>query len=291
MTTIQKNYSSTYLKIFKVSLGIISLHPENEKVLRPRLCSIIHICLRLASESKYTLNYIMVIRTLFRSISGGKFEHAYKEMNVVLPTLLKGFGHLLHRSKHIETQNAILELSLTIPCRLDTMLLHFPFLLEMFCRAVTAKKSDSLPNLALRTLEFWTDNLKPDYLFSLMSSKPDLLHRIFTGICVHLKPPPYPYGALAARVLGKFGGKNTRFLRDFFPPAAVRSNQNQLIGAQSPGGAAGKGSKSPHFFSVHLPNVLTNDGKERAIISIDDGVRSACSILGDLVSNYAVKEI
>ena len=212
-------------------------------------------------------------------------------MNVVLPTLLKGFGHLLHRSKHIETQNAILELSLTIPCRLDTMLLHFPFLLEMFCRAVTAKKSDSLPNLALRTLEFWTDNLKPDYLFSLMSSKPDLLHRIFTGICVHLKPPPYPYGALAARVLGKFGGKNTRFLRDFFPPAAVRSNQNQLIGAQSPGGAAGKGSKSPHFFSVHLPNVLTNDGKERAIISIDDGVRSACSILGDLVSTYAVKEI
>lgn len=280
------NFSSTILKIFKVSLGIISVHPDNEKVLRPRLCSIIHICLRLASESKYTLNYILVIRTLFRSISGGKFEHAYKEMNVVLPTLLKGFGHLLHRSKHVETQNAILELSLTIPCRLDTMLLHFPFLLEMFCRAVTAKKSDSLPNLALRTLEFWTDNLKPDYLFSLMSSKPDLLHRIFTGICQHLKPPPYPYGSLAARVLGKFGGKNTRFLRNFFSPEYSGSGPHHLLYDPS---NVSTSKNSQTFFSIEMPSIFEN--KKSFVAAIDDSVDSACSILGDLVSTYAVKEI
>ena len=280
------NYSSTLLKIFKVSLGVISVHPDNEKVLRPRLCSIIHLCLRLANESTYTLNYILVIRTLFRSISGGKFEHAYKEMNTVLPTLLKGFGHLLHRSKHVETQNAILELSLTIPCRLDTMLSHFPFLLEMFCRAVTAKKSDSLPNLALRTLEFWTDNLKPDYLFSLMSSKPDLLHRIFSGICLHLKPPPYPYGALAARVLGKFGGKNTRFLRDYFAPNSYDIEYPYHMIERTEKHLTTK--NVPSMFKIKIPSAFANCD---TTIDIEDSVISACSILGGLVSTYAVTEV
>ena len=276
------NHSATLLKMFKVSLGIISVHPENEKVLRPRLCFLIHMCLRLATEAKYSLNYLLVIRTLFRSISGGKFEHAYKEMNIVLPVLLKGFTFLLNRSQHVETQNAVLELSLTIPCRLDTMLLHFPFLLEMFCRAVIAKKSDSLPNLALRTLEFWTDNLKPDYLFSLMSSTPGLLHRIFNGICSHLKPPPYPYGALAARVLGKFGGKNTRFVREFFSPEKIeQSNCHLITNKEIPNGRS-------RVYAARLGSSPDNSFLD---VSMDETVLSACTIIDNLVPTYATMEL
>jgi transformation/transcription domain-associated protein len=66
----------------------------------------------------------------------------------------------------------------------------------------------------LRTLEFWVDNLNPEFLFPELSKQKDILVSLMKALSTHLRPAPYPYGLLTLRLLGKLGGKNRRVLRD-----------------------------------------------------------------------------
>jgi hypothetical protein len=49
--------------------------------------------------------------------------------------------------------------------------------------------------LSLRTLEFWVDNLNPDYLYPEMSRQTSLFTELMTALSRHLRPAPYPYGS------------------------------------------------------------------------------------------------
>ena len=68
--------------------------------------------------------------------------------------------------------------------------------------------------IRLRTLEFWIDNLNPEFLFPVLSRQQDVFSSLMLVLSEHLKPAPYPYGLLTLRLLGKLGGKNRRFLHD-----------------------------------------------------------------------------
>ena len=48
-----------------------------------------------------------------------------------------------------------------------------------------------LGGLALRTLEFWVDNLNPDYLYRIMSHDPKARLRVYEGLymCVVYRLP------------------------------------------------------------------------------------------------------
>jgi hypothetical protein len=63
-------------------------------------------------------------------------------------------------------------------------------------------------------LEFWVDNLNPDFLYPIISKQTDCLTELMTALSSHLRPAPYPYGLLTLRLLGKLGGKNRCFLRE-----------------------------------------------------------------------------
>ena len=71
---------------------------------------------------------------------------------------------------------------------------------------------------SLRTLEFWADNLNPDFLYTILSPQKDVLVELMQGLTSHLRPAPYPYGLLTLRLLGKLGGKNRLWLGE---PIAV----------------------------------------------------------------------
>lgn len=66
----------------------------------------------------------------------------------------------------------------------------------------------------LRTLEFWIDNLNPEFLYPILAKQTKICTDLIMSLTSHLRPVPYPYGLLALRLLGKLGGKNRRFLRD-----------------------------------------------------------------------------
>ena len=66
----------------------------------------------------------------------------------------------------------------------------------------------------LRTLEFWVDNLNPEFLFPELSKQKNTFVSLMKALSIHLRPAPYPYGLLTLRLLGKLGGKNRRVLRE-----------------------------------------------------------------------------
>jgi hypothetical protein len=67
---------------------------------------------------------------------------------------------------------------------------------------------------SLRTLEFWVDNLNPEFLFPELSKQNQLFVQLMKALSMHLRPAPYPYGLLTLRLLGKLGGKNRKVLRE-----------------------------------------------------------------------------
>ena len=202
--------ASVILRLFKIVFGSVTLFATNEPVLRPHLRAIVSNCLRRAMEMKQPLNYYFLLRALFRSISGRKFELFYKEFQPLLPGLLSGLIRLQSYTIDPEAREVLLELSLTVPARLSSLLQFLPLLMRPLVLAIGSK--GELVNLGLRTLEFWVDNLNPEFLFPIMSGQDYLLTDLIETLCSHLHPPPYPYGMLAMRLLGKLGGRNRRFL-------------------------------------------------------------------------------
>lgn len=73
---------------------------------------------------------------------------------------------------------------------------------------------------SLRTLEFWVDNLNPDFLYPILSAQKEILVELMQGLTYHLRPAPYPYGLLTLRLLGKLGGKNRLWLGESTPVLA-----------------------------------------------------------------------
>ncbi|GLD94890.1 hypothetical protein PINS_up003515 [Pythium insidiosum] len=204
--------ASIVLRLFKIVFGSVTLFKTNESALFPHLRTIIESCLREATLTKHPDNFLLLLRALFRSISGGKYEAFYKEVFPLLPGVLSALMRLQRQLQHASMQDVLLELCLTIPARLSSLLQYLPSLMRCVVRAIISR--GELAFLGLRTLEFWVDNLNPDFLYPIMTSQERLLTEIIEALNTHLLPPPYPYGELAMRILGKIGGRNRQYLLD-----------------------------------------------------------------------------
>ncbi|KAJ6762413.1 PHOSPHOTRANSFERASES/INOSITOL OR PHOSPHATIDYLINOSITOL KINASE [Salix koriyanagi] len=91
-----------------------------------------------------------------------------------------------------DMRDLLLELCLTMPARLSSLLPHLPCLMRPL--VLCLKGSDDLVSLGLSTLEFWVDSLNPDFLEPSM-----------------------------ANVMSELGGRNRRFLKE---PLALECKDN-----------------------------------------------------------------
>ncbi len=97
-----KAAASVILRLFKLIFSSLSMFADNETVLQPHLATIITssmkypifrmietylIWRRFSSEVKESLNYFALLRSLFRSMSGGKFDLLMKELLPLLPSM------------------------------------------------------------------------------------------------------------------------------------------------------------------------------------------------------------
>ena len=74
----------------------VTIFPEkNEPVLLPHLSNLIMTSLKLASQAAEPNSYYLLLRALFRSIGGGRFEILYKEVLPLLQVLLEQLNALL----------------------------------------------------------------------------------------------------------------------------------------------------------------------------------------------------
>jgi len=220
---------SQTLTLCKMLFSSVNLFPENEPVLRSHLRSIITNCLRFSAEVKDPIHYFQLLRSLFKAIEGGKFEGLYKELQPLLPELLSSLIKLQHTADP-SMRALFVELCLTVPARLSSLLPSLHVLMEPL--VVALKAGGDLTTLGLSTFESWIDQLKPDFLYSLLSAS-GVRAELMLTLWSYIKPTmtSNPSGTVASvssveknapgptalRILGKLGSRNRRFLKESAP--------------------------------------------------------------------------
>nr|XP_019701767.1 transformation/transcription domain-associated protein isoform X2 [Elaeis guineensis] len=191
---------------------------ECERILQPHIPVIIEVCMKNATEVGKPLGYMHLLRSMFRSVSGGKFDSLLRDLIPSLQPCLNMLLSMLEGPTGEDMRDLVLELCLTLPARLSSLLPHIPRLMKPLVLAL--KGSDDLVSLGLRTLEFWIDSLNPDFLEPSMANvMPEVIHALWS----HLRPLPYPWGTRALQLLGKLGGRNRRFLKE---PLTIECKEN-----------------------------------------------------------------
>ncbi|XP_044007561.1 transformation/transcription domain-associated protein isoform X2 [Aphidius gifuensis] len=200
--------SNLYLRLFKLVFGSVSLFPaENEHMLRPHLHQIVNRSMELAMSAKEPYNYFLLLRALFRSIGGGSHDLLYQEFLPLLPNLLEGLNRLQSGLHKQYMKDLFVELCLTVPVRLSSLLPYLPMLMDPLVSALNG--SHTLVSQGLRTLELCVDNLQPDFLYEhIQPVRADLMQALWRT----LRNPAEQVAHVAFRVLGKFGGGNRKMM-------------------------------------------------------------------------------
>ncbi|KAF2111319.1 hypothetical protein BDV96DRAFT_190671 [Lophiotrema nucula] len=227
--------SSILLRLFKLSFMAVTLFSaQNEQVLLPHVSKIITKSIQLSTTAEEPMNYFLLLRSLFRSIGGGRFEHLYKEILPLLEMLLDVLNNLLITARKTSERDLFVELSLTVPARLSNLLPHLSYLMRPLVVALRA--GSDLVGQGLRTLELCVDNLTADYLDPIMAP---VIDDLMAALWEHLKPNPYSHfhAHTTMRILGKLGGRNRKFITsppelDFKPYSDDQSSIDiRLIGS------------------------------------------------------------
>lgn len=220
--------SELYLRLFKLVFGSVSLFAaENENMLRPHLHKIVNRSMELAMTAKEPYNYFLLLRALFRSIGGGSHDLLYQEFLPLLPNLLEGLNRLQSGFHKQQMKDLFVELCLTVPVRLSSLLPYLPMLMDPLVSALNG--SHTLISQGLRTLELCVDNLQPDFLYDhIQPVRADLMQALWRTL-----RNTDSAAQVAFRVLGKFGGGNRKMMiepqrldyhdRDSSPAPAVRA--------------------------------------------------------------------
>lgn len=111
------------------------------------------------------------------------------------------------------------ELCLTVPVRLSSLLPYLPLLMDPLVCAMHG--SPGIVIQGLRTLELCVDNLQPEYLLeNMMPVRGALMQGLWRVVS---KSTDSNSMSTAFRILGKFGGANRKLLNQpqFIPVAAA----------------------------------------------------------------------
>ncbi|GJN92776.1 hypothetical protein Rhopal_005814-T1 [Rhodotorula paludigena] len=207
-----KENTSVMLRLYKMSFMAVTIFPEkNEPVLLPHLSNLIMNSLKLASQAAEPNSYYLLLRALFRSIGGGRFEILYNEVLPLLQTLLEQLNALL-KSADKSRKDLFAELILTVPVRLSVLLPYLSYLMRPLVHALQA--GSELVSQGLRTLELCVDNLTQEFLNPLFAP---VIDEVMVGLWKLLRPLPFnhQHAHTTMRILGKIGGRNRK---GFDPP-------------------------------------------------------------------------
>ncbi|XP_060534319.1 transcription-associated protein 1 [Cylas formicarius] len=199
--------SNLYLRLFKLVFGSVSLFPqENENMLKPHLHCIVNKSMELAMSAVEPYNYFLLLRALFRSIGGGSHDLLYQEFLPLLPNLLEGLNRLQSGLHKQHMKDLFVELCLTVPVRLSSLLPYLPMLMDPLVSALNG--SHVLISQGLRTLELCVDNLQHDFLYDHMQPvRAELMQALWRTLRNNDQ-----VAQVAFKVLGKFGGGNRKMM-------------------------------------------------------------------------------
>lgn len=140
----ERDISHALLQLFERVLKSLASYPDNEILVRRHLRAIVSRCLSscLENTAAWPDDYCMLLRFVFRSISAGKFEESYRELLPLIPTVLNGLYRIIVVSEDILLRHTAMELCLTIPARLSSLLPHMNLLLRVIIPALDSGSGD-----------------------------------------------------------------------------------------------------------------------------------------------------
>lgn len=205
------------LNLFRFISGLVAKSPSSyECILQPHLHVIFETCMKSLTENETPRGYLLLLRTIFRALEGVKCELLMQDLIPKLHQCLNMLVAMLEGPSR--EKDLLLELCLTYPGSLSTLLPHLPRLMKPLVMCLKGR-SDQV-DLGLRTLESWVDKLSPDFLECSMGN---VIPEVILALWSHLRPAPYIWGARSLQILGKLGGRNRRFLRE---PLGLECKEN-----------------------------------------------------------------
>eukprot|EP00002_Diphylleia_rotans_P036225 TRINITY_DN7963_c0_g1_i1.p1 TRINITY_DN7963_c0_g1~~TRINITY_DN7963_c0_g1_i1.p1 ORF type:complete len:3345 (+),score=544.19 TRINITY_DN7963_c0_g1_i1:49-10083(+) len=210
LDSTDKTQSTIILRLFKLVFSSINLFPDNELILQQHLSTIINGCLVQSTEVKDPTNYFQLLRSLFRCTGNHKFEHLLKEFLPLLPTFLESLNRLHATIQQPQLRNLIVELCLTVPVRLSNLLPHLHHVMKPLVTALEAENELALQGL--RTLELFIDNMHGNFLEPFIQP---VQTELMAALWKHLRPEHHAHQHQVLNILGKWGGHNRQFLKDF----------------------------------------------------------------------------
>ena len=168
-------YSQLFISIF----NYVTLPNENgDELIRPYLPKIVTKAMHYAFISKDPSNYFLMLRSLFRSIGGGSHDILYTAFLPLLPNLLETLNRLQSGIYRQSMKDVLIELCLTIPVRLSSLLPYIPLLMDPLVTALN--ETDEVISQGLRTLELCVNNLQPYFLYDhIQPITVDLMHALW----------------------------------------------------------------------------------------------------------------
>jgi hypothetical protein len=209
---LEKRSGALVFRLFQMIFGALTKHPNHIRgAIQPRLCTLVERCLRHVVRSSRPAGYVQVLRACFRALQSKRGVAAVQPMFLafqpVLASTVNTLLYLLHGPSRRLATNGVVELCLTLPVNLSDQLVHLKGLVRPLMLALEAEE-DHLVSLGLKTLEYWIDNLNPEFLELTMDHHQS---RILASLWRHLRPGQLGFSAKALQILGKFGGRNRRF--------------------------------------------------------------------------------
>lgn len=117
-------------------------------------------------------------------------------------------------------KDLFVELCLTVPVRLSSLLPYLPMLMDPLVSALNG--SHTLVSQGLRTLELCVDNLQPEFLYEhIQPVRADLMQALWRTL-----RNPDQVAHVAFRVLGKFGGGNRKMMTE---PQKLEYNDSETL--------------------------------------------------------------
>jgi transformation/transcription domain-associated protein len=131
----------------------------------------------------------------------------YQEFLPLLPVLLQNLNELQTGLHKQYLKDLFVELCLTVPVRLSSLLPYLPMLMDPLVSALNG--TPTLISQGLRTLELCVDNLQTDFLYDhIQPVRTDLIQ----GLWRVLNNQTDSIAQTAFRVLGKLGGSNRKMI-------------------------------------------------------------------------------
>ncbi|KAH3687065.1 hypothetical protein WICPIJ_001938 [Wickerhamomyces pijperi] len=199
------------IRLFKLCFMSLNLFPEkNESIILPHLNSMVLDSLKYTTTAKEPSPYFHLIRLLFRSIGGGRFENLYMEIIPFVQVVLEALNRLIINARKPTERDIYVELCLTVPVRLSVLVPHLKHLMRPLVLAL--QSPTELVSQGLRTLELCVDNLNAEYFDPIIEP---VIDQVMAALWKHLKPLPYnhQHAHTTFRILGKLGGRNRRFIK------------------------------------------------------------------------------